>query len=56
MSNSENKWQEAVAMWHDGFDTMEIARAFRCHESVIYRLLPHYREKYKGASVKEGVA
>jgi hypothetical protein len=46
-------WARAVLLWNTGSDTITIAKALNRHESVIYNRLPHYREKYKGASVKE---
>lgn len=37
--------KEAVAMWHDGFDTWDISQAFNTHESVLYNNLPKWRGK-----------
>ena len=53
---TEIEWRRAVWLWETGRDTNDIAKATGCLESFIYNRLPHYREKYRGASVKEGVA
>ena len=34
---------EAVVMWRNGFDTLDIARRLNMHESYVYSELPKWR-------------
>ena len=40
---------EAVAMWADGFDTMEIAAEVNTYEHVIYHGMPRWRRALQDA-------
>jgi hypothetical protein len=40
---------EAVAMWLDGFDTLEIAHQLNTRECIIYSRLPIWRAALKSA-------
>ena len=43
---TEAEWREAISMWRTGRDTLHIAKALNCPESLIYRWLPVYRERH----------
>ncbi len=38
-------WELAMKMWGQGLDTLDIARFFRVHESVIYNILPRSKKQ-----------
>lgn len=46
---SDRDVAEAVAMWLDGFDTLEIATELNTRESIIYVRLPLWRTALKHA-------
>ncbi len=40
-----SEWAKAVAMWHSGCDTLQIANRLHAPEPLIYRYLPGCRLK-----------
>jgi transposase len=43
---SPELYPAAVFLWNKGWDTLEIAKSLRVHESVIYNGLPKWRKEF----------